>query len=151
MFPSLVIFSGAGSTLDLQAVEPLKSESHLLKPLTQNKIMMCLLLHRKCSTLSQMNPCSTLHSSYANSYTATTLSTHKNIRQEACHCSLHTKNASLTCIQKAKAKSSERALESKQAITFQPCIVTMCKTYRSALPGMHPIDIFAYTRLPKDY
>lgn len=26
----------------------------------------------------------------------------------------------------------------------------MCKTYRSLLPGTHPIDILAYTRLPKD-
>lgn len=106
MFPSLVIFSGAGSTLDWQAVEALKSESHLLKPLTQNKITMRLLLHRKSSRLSQMNPRSTLHSSYANSYTATTLSTRKTIRREACHCSLHTKDVSLTRIQKAKAKPS---------------------------------------------
>lgn len=72
MFPYLVIFRGAGSTLGLQAVEPLLPESHLLKPLTQNK-MMCFLLHRKCPRLSQMNPCSTLHSFYVNSYTPTTL------------------------------------------------------------------------------
>lgn len=51
MFPSLAIFSGAGSTLDMQAVEPLKLESQLLKPLTQNKIIMCLLLDRRCPML----------------------------------------------------------------------------------------------------
>lgn len=37
MFPSLAIFTEAGSTLDMQTAEPLKPESQLLKLFTQIK------------------------------------------------------------------------------------------------------------------
>lgn len=104
MSPSSVILTGAGSTLDLQVVELLKPESRLLKHLTRYKII--FQLHGKWPKLSQMNTCSILHSSYINGYTASTLSTYKNIGQEACPYSVHTKNISQTCIRKAKAKSS---------------------------------------------
>lgn len=92
MFPSSVILTGAGSTLDLQADEPLKPESRLLKRLTRYKII--FQLHRKWPKLSQMNTCSVLHSSYINWYTASTLYTYRNIGQEACPYSVHTENVS---------------------------------------------------------
>lgn len=67
--------------------------------------------------------------------------------QEAFHCRLHNKNVSITCIQKAEAESSYKALESNKAITFQPCIVAAWNIQISSLR----YALLAYTRHPEGY